>query len=75
MVRVVRRVGIAIGSLVAAWLAVSLVGGFLLPAVGVSFASTGPGSLAVGTVVEILVAIVVGALIYRDIIRRDQHPT
>ena len=31
MLRVLRRVGIAIGSLVAAWLVMSLVGGFLLP--------------------------------------------
>ena len=34
MLRVLRRVGIAIGSLVAAWLVMSLVGGFLLPFAG-----------------------------------------
>lgn len=52
-----RRMGIALGSLIAAWLVIWLVGGQTL------------GTLA-GVVV-----IALGALIYVDIIRRDQRPT
>jgi hypothetical protein len=57
-VRVVRRIGIAIGSLVIAWLALSLVGGVigLTPASGV---------------LGVLAVVVVGALVYQDIIRRE----
>ena len=58
MLRIVRRVGIAIGSLVIAYLAVGLVGGII----GLSAAS---GSLFG------IVVFVVGGLIYRDIIRRE----
>ncbi len=53
-----RRLGIAIGCLVAAWLCVWLVAGWLIGS---------PGSSVVAT----LVALVLGALLYRDIIRRD----
>ena len=59
MVHVVRRMGIALGSFVAAWLAVSLVAGMLLGA--------GPS----GNVLILLVTVVLGGLIYRDIIRRQ----
>lgn len=49
-----RRIGIAFGSLVAAWLVIWLIGGQTLGMIG-------------GVIV-----IVLGALIYRDIIRRDR---
>ncbi len=61
MVKMLRRLGIALGSLVIAWLAVSLVAGLLL----------GPG--ASGSHLVWLVAIVVGALVYLDIVRRDRR--
>ena len=50
--------GIALGSLVAAWLCVSLVGGWLL------------GSSRAG-VVNTIAVVVLGALIFRDIVRRE----
>ena len=56
--RSARRLGIALGSLVAASLIVGLVGGVLLP---------GPGSI-----LATLVVVILGALIYRDIIRREE---
>ena len=58
MLRILRRVGIAIGSLVAAWLVISLVGGALLPFIGA----------LVG-----LATVVLGGLIYRDILRRERR--
>jgi len=59
--RVARRVGIAIGSIVIAWLALSLVGGVigLTPASGI---------------IGILAVVVVGGLIYQDIIRHETPP-
>ena len=60
MTRIVRRVGIAIGSLVIAYLAVSLVGGILL------------GSAAIGSPLSGLVIVVLGGLIFADIIRRER---
>jgi hypothetical protein len=56
MFRTLRRMGIALGSLVAAWLVVGLVAGSLL---------------TYG--VMVIVTIILGGLIYRDIIRRE-HP-
>lgn len=75
MTRVVRRVGIAIGSLLIAVLAVGLAGGVILPLIGVH--GTPAPTLAVTPVglIETLVAVVLGALIYRDIIRREQGPS
>ena len=58
MLRILRRAGIAIGSLVAAWLVISLVGGALLPFIGA----------LVG-----LATVVLGGLIYRDILRRERR--
>ncbi len=55
MLRILRRVGIAIGSIVAAWLVISLFGGATM------------GSALVG-----LAVVVLGGLIYRDIIRRER---
>jgi CBS domain containing-hemolysin-like protein len=72
MLRVLRRVGIAIGSIVAAWLVMSLVGGFLLPFVGVPYRPTDPGATASGGAIVGLVTLLLGGLIYRDIIRREQ---
>lgn len=61
MLQTLRRVGIALGSLVIAWLAVSLVAGVLL------------GSAASGNYLVSAIAILVGALVYRDILRRDMR--
>ncbi len=57
--KTLRRLGIALGSLVAAWLCVWLVGGWLLGA-----------SILATTAVVIL-----GALIFRDIVRREASPS
>jgi len=56
-VRFVRLVGIALGSIVAAWLVMWLVGGFL-PATIAQFAG--------------VLTLVLGGLIYADIRRRDR---
>jgi hypothetical protein len=58
MVQVVRRIGIAIGSLVIAMLALALVGGIvgLTPSSGAVFG---------------LIVVIVGGLIYRDIMARE----
>jgi hypothetical protein len=58
MLRILRRIGIAIGSLTIAYLAIALVGGIigLSPAVGI---------------IGVLAVIVLGALIYRDIVSRE----
>jgi hypothetical protein len=60
--KTLRRLGIALGSLVAAWLCISLVAGQFL----------GPNG---GGIVATVIAIVLGALIYRDIIRRETTPS
>lgn len=61
MMQMLRRRGIAFGALVIAWLAVSLVAGVLL----------GPG--ASGNYLVWAAAIVVGSLVYLDILRRDRR--
>ena len=58
MLKVVRRVGIAFGSFVIAWLAVSLVAGWLF----------GSGNILVW-----VIAAAVGAAVYLDILRRDRR--
>ncbi len=60
MLRIVRRVGIAIGSLVIAYLAVSLVAGVL-------FGATVASSWLVA-----VITIVLGGLIFVDILRRER---
>ncbi len=60
MLRAVRIVGIAVGSLVAAYLAVSLVAGILL-------GWGGKDAPAVG-----LLALVLGGLVFADIMRRER---
>jgi len=69
-----RRVGIAIGSFVAAWLVISLLGGVLLPFVGVPFRPLDPATTTTGSLLVGLVTVVLGGLIYRDILRREQRP-
>jgi hypothetical protein len=61
VIPVIRRLGIALGSFIAAWLAVSLVAGVFL------------GSASVGNWLVWGVAIGIGAFVYRDIIRRDSR--
>ncbi len=72
MLRILRRVGIAIGSLVAAWLVISLVGGALLPFIGVAFQPLDPAATATVSALVGLATVVLGGLIYRDIIRRER---
>jgi len=61
VVRIVRTVGIAIGSLVAAYLAFALVAGAL-------FGWTGKDSPLAGFLVVVL-----GGLVFADIMRRDRR--
>jgi len=58
MIKFARRVGIAFGSFVIAWLAVSLVAGWLF----------GSGNILVW-----VIAAIVGAGVYLDIMRRDRR--
>ena len=64
MLTVIRRVGIAIGSITIAYLAVSLVAGLLLG----QWAQTNPVLIA-------FVSVVLGGLIYVDIMRRERRPS
>ena len=70
MVQVIRRVGIAIGSFVAAslvmWL-VGLVGSSLVSAGALPFGPLGFGGTLTG-----IATFVLGALIYEDIVRRER---
>jgi hypothetical protein len=75
VLHMLRRVGIAIGSIVAAWLVVSLVGGILLPLFGVSFRPVDPATSTTGSVLVGLITVVLGGLIYRDILRRERRPS
>ena len=61
MIRTLRLAGIAIGSLVIAWLAMSLVGWFL-PQIA------GTWTIPVAT-------LILGGLVFRDIVRRDAART
>lgn len=70
--RIARHAGIAIGSLVAAWLVLALVGPWFLPFVGVSYRPGDPGATPSGSVIVAIVTIVLGGLIYRDIVRRER---
>ena len=71
MIRWFRRIGIAIGSLVAAALAMGLVGGLLLSLLGLNTTTTTGQVQFVGGAGLTLVTIVLGGLIYRDIVRRE----
>ncbi len=70
--RTIRRLGIAPGSFVAASLVVGLVVGLFLPMIGVTSGPTADLDATPGNLVSTLVVVVLGALIYRDIIRREQ---
>jgi len=61
MVRILRHIGIAIGSLVIAWLAVSLVAGVLI------------GADSFGNSLIVLVTLILGGLVYQDIVRRERR--
>ena len=61
MIRTLRRIGIAIGSMVIGWLAVWLVAGVVL------------GSNASGKVLIGLIALALGGFIYQDIMRRERR--
>ena len=61
MTATIRRIGIAIGSLVIAYLCVALVAGAI------------PQLL--GTATNAVVTIVLGGLVYRDIVRRERPAT
>ena len=74
----IRRMGIAIGSLVAAALCVSLLTSVMppfastFPVLGFSLAMFLPGPSAGGAILSAVVTIVLGGLIYRDILVREQ---
>jgi LytS/YehU family sensor histidine kinase len=65
----VRRLGIALGSLVAAFFAVGIVSGMVLPLLGVPTGRLDPPWVAILSVLTI----VLGGFIYRDILRRDER--
>ena len=69
MLHLLRRAGIAIGSLVAAWLVVGLLW-TLLPLVGAAHPPDG-GTAPIGGWLGALATVVLGGLIYRDIVRRE----
>jgi hypothetical protein len=78
MVEHVRRMGIAVGSLVAAALCVGLLTSLMppfastFPVVGFSLALFLPGPSPEGAILSAVVTIVFGGLIYRDILVREQ---
>lgn len=61
MPTIIRRVGVAIGSIVIAYLAVSLIAGVLL------------GQSAQTNPIVVIVIVVLGGLVYADIMRRDRR--
>jgi hypothetical protein len=67
-----RRIGIALGSAVAASLVMWLVGGTVLSLFGLSTSTTSGQILFFGGAGLTFVTMVLGALIYRDIIRRER---
>lgn len=71
MIRLSRRVGIAVGSFVAATLVVWLVGGVAFALFGLNTATAAGQGQLVGGIGLTVLAIVLGGLIYRDIMRRE----
>ena len=71
-----RQVGVAVGSLVVAWLVVGLAGGFVLSWLGFTPTATptipGPGAPAVLSLAGIVFTVVLGRLIYRFAVRNDR---
>jgi hypothetical protein len=82
MIQIIRRMGIALGSLVAATLCVGLLSSLAppfaasLPVLAFPFALLVPGPSAGGSALSAVIAIVLGGLIYRDILIRERtaHP-
>jgi hypothetical protein len=76
--RHIRRMGIALGSLVAAVLCVGLVSSLVppfaaaIPLVSFPIALLVPGPSAGGAALSAVITIVLGGLIYRDILIREQ---
>lgn len=76
MMGFVRRMGIAIGSLVAAMLSVGLLWGLLawaMTALGSPIDVRGPLSPGAGFILVVTI-LLTGGLIYRDILRRERRP-
>jgi len=72
VLHILRRVGIAIGSFVAASLVIGLVGSAFLTFFGVPFRPLDRVSTTTGSAIAGLVTFALGFLIYRDILRREQ---
>ncbi len=72
MLHILRRVGIAIGSLVAASLVIGWIGSAFLTFFGVPSRPLDPGTTTTGSAIAGLVTFVLGGLIYRDILRRER---
>ena len=70
---VLRRLKIAVISLLLAVFAVAMVGGMVLPLIGVPLTPTPAMTVTPSGVVEIVVALLLAGLIYRDIVRREQR--
>ena len=78
MIQIIRRMGIALGSLVAATLCIGLLSSLAppfaasLPVVAFPFALLVPGPSAAGSALSAVIATVLGGLIYRDILIRER---
>ena len=79
MIRAIRRIGMALGSLVVAWLVVGFIGGRLLSRLGFIPSNTpmlpGPGAPTILSLAGIAVTLALGWLIYRILMRREQQST
>ena len=79
MVRAIRHIGMALGSLVVAWLVVGFIGSALLSWLGFTPSSTptlpGPGAPTTIALAGIVATLALGWLIYRDLMRRDRQST
>ena len=69
----VRRLKIAVVSLLLAVLTVAMVGGMVLPVLGVPLTPTPTMTVTPSGVLEIPIAIALASLIYRDIVRREKR--
>lgn len=79
MVRAIRHIGMALGSLVVAWLVVGFILSVLLSWLGFTPSSTptlpGPGAPTAISLAGIVVTLALGCLIHRNLKRRDQQST
>jgi hypothetical protein len=71
VIRHLRRMGIAFGSFVAAALSVGLVGSMALPILGIPFAVFFFGLSGAGSISTLAMTVILGYLVYRDILRQD----